>query len=58
MLAELLGSETMLYSTIGSHEFVAKVGVNTTYKPDEEAELVFNLNKAHFFDKETEVVIK
>ncbi len=57
-VSELLGSETMLYSKIGDHEFIAKVGVNTAYHPDQEVELAFNINKAHFFDKETENVIK
>ena len=57
-VSELLGSETMLYATIGDHEFVAKVGVNTAYSPDQEVELAFNINKAHFFNKETSEVIK
>ena len=57
-ISELLGSETMLYSTIGSDEFVAKVGVNDSYRPGQDVELAFNVSKAHFFDKDTELVIK
>ena len=57
-VAELLGAETMLYATLGVNEFIAKVGVNETFSPGQEVELAFNINKGHFFDKETEVVIK
>ncbi|CAM3643886.1 ABC transporter ATP-binding protein [Erysipelothrix urinaevulpis] len=57
-VAELLGAETMLYVTIGDHEFIAKVGVNESYSPGQKVELAFNISKGHFFDKETENVIK
>ena len=57
-VAELLGSETILYSTIGDQEFVSKVGVTKTYESGQDIELAFNTSKAHFFDKETELVIK
>ncbi|CAM4258573.1 MULTISPECIES: ABC transporter ATP-binding protein [Erysipelothrix] len=58
VVSELLGAETMLHASVGGHEFIAKVGVNQTYKADQEVELSFNINKAHFFDPETEIVIK
>ena len=57
-VSELLGAETMLYSKLTGHEFVSKVGVNEAYVPGQEIELAFNISKAHFFDKETELVIK
>lgn len=57
-VSELLGSETILYSEIGSTEFISKVGVTKTYEAGQEIELAFNISKAHFFDKETEKVIK
>ena len=55
---ELLGSETILYSVVGDTEFVSKVGVTNTYTTDEVIELALNLSKSHFFDKDTEEVIK
>ena len=57
-VSELLGAETMLYTTIGDHEFIAKVGVNQDYTHGQVVELAFNVSKAHFFDKDTELVIK
>ncbi|QIK69189.1 sn-glycerol-3-phosphate ABC transporter ATP-binding protein UgpC [Erysipelothrix sp. HDW6C] len=57
-VSELLGSETMLYAIVGDTEFIAKVGVNQAYAPDQDVSLSFNLNKAHFFNTDTEIVIK
>ncbi len=57
-VSELLGAETMLYSVIGEHEFISRVGSQDLYKPGEVVELSFNLNKAHFFDKDTEKAIR
>ena len=57
-MAELLGAESMLYSTVGNSEFVAKVNARDHYKPGDELTLGFNMNKAHFFDPETEEVIR
>ena len=54
VVAELLGSETMLYSQIGDTEFVCRVEARDFHQPGDEVELTFNLNKAHFFDAETE----
>ena len=48
----------MLYSTIGDHEFIAKVGVSSSYKPGQKIKLAFDTSKAQFFDKDTEFVIK
>lgn len=58
VVSELLGAETMLYSKVGNSEFIAKVGVNQTFTPGSKVQLSFNLNKAHFFDTESELVIK
>lgn len=58
VVAELLGAESMLYSTVGNSEFVAKVNARDHYKPGDELTLGFNMNKAHFFDPETEEVIR
>ncbi|HEY4538174.1 MAG TPA: sn-glycerol-3-phosphate ABC transporter ATP-binding protein UgpC [Erysipelothrix sp.] len=57
-VAELLGAETILYVSLGEEEFIAKVGVNETFEPGQKVELAFNISKGHFFDKETELVIK
>lgn len=58
VVSELLGAETMLYTMIGDTEFVSRVDARDYHKPGEEVELSFNLNKAHFFDVESEEVIR
>lgn len=58
VVSELLGAETMLYTKIGDTEFVSKVDARDFHEPGEMVDLSFNLNKAHFFDKNTEEVIK
>lgn len=58
VVSELLGAETMLYSRVGETEFIARVDARDYHTPGEFVELGFNMNKAHFFDKETEQVIR
>ena len=54
VVSELLGAETMLYSKVGNTEFVSRVDARDYHKPGEKVRLTFNLNKAHFFNDETE----
>ena len=56
-VSELLGSESHLYCQVGDNEFVAKVDARDYLGTGETIELGFDLNKAHFFDKETEKTI-
>ena len=56
-VSELLGSESHLYCQVGDSEFVAKVDARDYLGTGETIELGFDLNKAHFFDKETEKTI-
>ena len=58
VVSELLGAETMLYTMVGDTEFISKVDARAAYTPGEVIDLAFNLNKGHFFDKETEEVIR
>ena len=57
-VSELLGAETMLYSNVGDTEFIARVDARDFHNPGEDVDLAFNMSKAHFFDKETEEVIR
>ncbi|MFC3927700.1 ABC transporter ATP-binding protein [Streptococcus caprae] len=54
VVSELLGSESMLYNRIDDTEFVCRVDARDYHQPGEKVELSFELNKAHFFDLETE----
>jgi len=58
VVSELLGAETMLYTKTGETEFISKVDARALYTPGQVVELAFNMNKGHFFDNDTEEVIK
>lgn len=57
-VAELMGAETVLYSKVDNQDFVARVDSRTDVTGDEQIELGFNLNNAHFFDATSELRIK
>ena len=46
-----------LYCQVGDNEFIAKVDARDYLGTGETIELGFDLNKAHFFDKETEKTV-
>ncbi|MFP7216654.1 sn-glycerol-3-phosphate ABC transporter ATP-binding protein UgpC [Lactococcus garvieae] len=56
-VSELLGAETMLYLKAGDAELVSRVEARDFRQPGEKITVTLNLNKAHFFDKDTEVRI-
>lgn len=58
VVSELLGAETMLYSRVGETEFISRVDARDFHQPGKKIDLAFNLNKSHFFDKETEEIIE
>jgi len=53
-VAELMGAEIMLYSQIEGHQFIARVDSNASVKPGQVLPLALDMNKVHFFDKDTE----
>lgn len=53
-VSELLGAETQLYTKVGSTELVSKVDARDFTKPGTKVKMGFEMNKAHFFDPETE----
>lgn len=57
-VSELLGAETMVYASMGSNEFVARVDARSNFEPGKEIELAFNMAKGHFFDPQSEKVIR
>jgi len=57
-VAELLGAETMIYSQIAGQEIVARIDARTEIKPGHQLDLALDMNKAHFFDIETEKRIR
>jgi multiple sugar transport system ATP-binding protein len=54
---EPMGSEVYLYLNTGKHTFIARVGAHDRPKVNQEMDLVFDMSKVHFFDKDTEETI-
>lgn len=57
-VSELTGAELMLYSQVSGQDFVARVDSRSDVKPGQQLDLAFDMNKAHFFDTETELRIR
>ncbi|UOQ92725.1 sn-glycerol-3-phosphate ABC transporter ATP-binding protein UgpC [Halobacillus shinanisalinarum] len=57
-VAELMGAESYLYSKVGDQEFIARVDARTEINGGDEIELAIDMNKVHFFDKDTEQRIR
>ncbi|MFD2924375.1 ABC transporter ATP-binding protein [Halobacillus naozhouensis] len=53
-VAELMGSESYLYSKLDDQEFIARVDSRSDINGGDDIELAIDMNKVHFFDKETE----
>ena len=54
VVSELLGAETLLYLKSGATEFVSRVDAHDFHHPGERLTVTLNMNKAHFFDINTE----
>ena len=52
-VAELMGSEIVLYSKVANQDFVARVDARYGVEVGQTIDMAFDLNKAHFFDKES-----
>ena len=51
---EVMGNENNLYFKIGNTSVVARVGKEELKEIGEDFKFVINMNKAYFFDRETE----
>ena len=54
---EMMGAETYLYINVGKTPFVARVNARSNSQAEDNIEVVFDHNKIHIFDKETEKTI-
>ena len=54
---ELLGAEVFLYFDVNGTQITARVDPRTTAKTGDPIRFNFDMDKAHFFDKESELVI-
>ncbi len=56
-VVEPLGSEVFLYLNSGKSQFIARVGAHNRPEVNREMDLVFDMSKVHFFERETEKTI-
>ena len=56
-ITELMGAETYLYLTCEGIPITARVSPKSTARPQDEIDVVFDAEKIHLFDKETEKTI-
>ncbi|MEQ6389125.1 sn-glycerol-3-phosphate ABC transporter ATP-binding protein UgpC [Bacillaceae bacterium S4-13-58] len=53
-VAELMGAESFLYLRYHDQDFIARVDSRTDIRGGDKIKLALDMNKAHFFDKDTE----
>ena len=53
-VVEPMGSEVLLYLNTGKNTLVARVEPQNEAKVNQEIEILFNLEKIHLFDKDTQ----
>lgn len=56
-VAELMGAETFLYSSINEQNFIARIDSRTDITNGQNIDLAIDMNKVHFFDPKTELRI-
>ncbi len=56
-IVEPMGAEVFLYITAGNSSLVARVGGHDKPEVSQDIDLVFDMSKVHFFDKDTEDII-
>jgi multiple sugar transport system ATP-binding protein len=56
-IVEPMGAEVYLYITAGKSSLIARVGGHDKPEVHQDMDLVFDMSKAHFFNKETEETI-
>jgi multiple sugar transport system ATP-binding protein len=54
---EPMGSEVYLYLNTGTHTLIARVGAHDRPKINQDMDVVFDMSKVHFFNKDTEETI-
>jgi multiple sugar transport system ATP-binding protein len=57
-VAELLGSETNIYTTVNESNICAIVNARANIGIGDKIKLAIDMHKAHFFNPETELVLK
>lgn len=58
VVSELFGATIQLYQKVDGTEFVADVNARDYHKPGDQVQMGFDVNKAHFFDKDATNAIR
>ena len=58
VVSELTGADSIRHINVGETEMVCVVDARDYHSPGETIDLAYNMNKAHFFDVETQDVIR
>lgn len=56
-VAELTGAEQILYANLEGQDFIGRVDAQNGVERGQNVDLIFHMERAHFFDKETELRI-
>ena len=56
-VVEPMGSEVYLHLNTGKHTLIARVGAHDQPRVNQDMEVVFDMTKVHFFNKDTEETI-
>jgi len=54
----LMGNETLLYLVSGKNTFVARVDPRSKLRVSDVSQMIFDMDKFHIFDAETENAIR
>ena len=57
ILDRFLGATEQLYLKTDNEEYIANVNARDFHSPGDRIRVGFDINKAHFFDKETQMAI-
>jgi len=57
-VTELMGNEVFLYLLLGTKTVIARVDPRTTARVGQDAQVMFNMDNLHTFDRDTEIAIE
>jgi multiple sugar transport system ATP-binding protein len=57
-VTELMGNETFLYLVSGKNTFIARVDPRSKKRVGDDVQVIFDMDKFHIFDVETEVAVR
>ncbi len=56
-VVEPLGNDVEMYLTVGDHQMIAMIDNKTKARSGDQIEVIFDMDKSHLFDKQTEAAV-